>query len=133
LPSAGVLNALALELTDKLQVSLYQLAKPPVCPSQDADNGQGTAGKASLPARQTPETTEKVIAQAALLADAWAFEHPWLLCFSTFLWLLACLRSSTQSSFGCSRRRPKVLSQNWKSTGDDWQRVPTGHLQKVKF
>lgn len=32
--------------------------------------------KHRCPPGKVPETTEKVIAQAELLADAWAFEHP---------------------------------------------------------
>jgi hypothetical protein len=48
-----VLKTLTLELTDKLRKSAsYQLAKPPVCPTQNDDDGQDTAGKALLPARQ---------------------------------------------------------------------------------
>ncbi|WP_455233023.1 type I restriction enzyme endonuclease domain-containing protein [Geopseudomonas aromaticivorans] len=75
--SAAVLKALALDLTDKLR-------KPASINWQNRQSARAkmlamvkvVLAKHRYPPDKASETTEKVIAQAELLADAWAFEHP---------------------------------------------------------
>lgn len=77
LPSAAGLNALALELTDKLRKSAsINWKNRQFVRAKMLATVKVLLAKHRYPPDKTPETTEKVIAQAALLADAWAFEHP---------------------------------------------------------
>ncbi|WP_254796056.1 type I restriction enzyme endonuclease domain-containing protein [Pseudomonas aeruginosa] len=72
-----VLKALALELTDKLRKSATinwqnrQSARARMLAMVKV-----LLAKHRYPPDKALEATEKVIAQAELLADAWAFEHP---------------------------------------------------------
>jgi type I restriction enzyme R subunit len=72
-----VLRALAQELTDKLRKSAtinWQNRKS--ARARMMAMVKVLLAKYKYPPDKQPEATEKVIAQAELLADTWAFEHP---------------------------------------------------------